>query len=579
MSARQNPFVHAGANDLPPDILLSYYIEDGSYSRFLQSRRNVFLVGERGCGKSMALLYNSWLIQSLRATQQGLSFDYGLVGIYVPCNTPLLQKVETELLGAVQERAVSEHFLVLSVTREIAATLATTPSLKDAQRNAELLSVMAYVLGQDFPSGIGFCDAITAFVDRSVRETQQSLNTPSAFDAEYRDTFSFASLILPLLRCVKRLPELRDSHFMLLIDDAHYLNHWQSQALNSWIAYRDHSLFSVKVAVANVAKYPMFTSSGGAILEGHDYMQLDMVRQLHNERTDFGQLAWQLIKRRLDRFGVAASPETFFPMSPTLEKDLAAAEAIVRQEAITKFGPNGGRKIADYVYKYARAHYFRSRSPRANRPEYSGFHTLVFLSTGVVRNLLIPCYWMYEKLLAQSASLNCIPPSVQTEAILERSQGLWDRLRGGLDKIVPNCSREDATHAYQLLDQLAVLFRERLLHHESEPRANSFTVSGLRQCIPERCAELERLFNILMEAQYLYVRSGPAKDKGKREWYYVPNRLLWPERGLDPHGQHARVSLKAEELWAAAISNASLPLVDDGSEQPVLFESIEEETE
>jgi hypothetical protein len=35
--------------------------------------------------------------------------------------------------------------------------------------------------------------------------------------------------------------------------------------------------------------------------------------------------------------------------------------------------------------------------------------------------------------------------------------------------------------------------------------------------------------------------------------------MLWPVRGLDPHGQHARVSLKAGHLWAAATENKRIP--------------------
>jgi len=563
MTARQNPFVHAGANDLPPDILLSYYIEDGNYSRFLQSRRNVLLVGERGSGKSMALLYNSWPIQSLKARNQGEPLNYGMIGVYVPCNTTLMRKVDPELLTEVQESAVFEHFLVLSMVREIVSVLERDPSLFGEDDQSGVRDVFEYIIGQELPRSMAFPEAVKAFVDRCVRETQQALNTPDSFDAEYRDTFSFSSLVLPLLRSLRKIQALQDTHFMLLIDDAHDLNSHQMEALNSWISYRDHSLFSMKVAIANMSKYSLRTSSGGAILDGHDYMQLDMVRQLHNERTDFGQLAKRLIDRRLTRFNIDNPPEEFFPISPSLKEDLKASEEIVRQEAIAKYGENGGRKIADHVYKYARAHYFRTRPPRANRPEYSGFQTLVFLSTGVIRNLLIPCYWMYEKILSQqnaNDSITSIPPQVQSETIIERSQVLWDRLREGLDNTITDCSNADAIRAYQLLDQLAILFRERLLHHSSEPRANSFTISGESECSTSIMENLKELLRLLAEAQYLYIRSGPAKDKGRREWYYVPNRLLWPERGLDPHGQHARVSLKAADLWASADRNVPLPV-------------------
>ena len=66
--------------------------------------------------------------------------------------------------------------------------------------------------------------------------------------------------------------------------------------------------------------------------------------------------------------------------------------------------------------------------------------------------------------------------------------------------------------------------------------------------------ELNHLIEILRKAQLLYIRIGPAKDEGRRETYYVPNKILWPIRGLDPHGQHARVSIPSDVLWNAAES-------------------------
>ena len=65
---------------------------------------------------------------------------------------------------------------------------------------------------------------------------------------------------------------------------------------------------------------------------------------------------------------------------------------------------------------------------------------------------------------------------------------------------------------------------------------------------------LKHLIEILRKAQLLYIRSGPSKDSGQIEPYYVPNKILWPVRGLDPHGQHARVSIPADVLWNAAMT-------------------------
>lgn len=144
--------------------------------------------------------------------------------------------------------------------------------------------------------------------------------------------------------------------------------------------------------------------------------------------------------------------------------------------------------------------------------------------------------------------------------IIRRSKEKWDWLRdwekGGLANTVQGCSREQAKQVYQLFDKLAYLFKQRLLEHKSEPRAITFTISETNF---EYLEDLMDLLRIARKAQLLYEYSSSAKDYGSRETYYVPNRMLWPIRGLDPCGQHARVSLRARHLWAAAKDGVDIP--------------------
>ena len=65
--------------------------------------------------------------------------------------------------------------------------------------------------------------------------------------------------------------------------------------------------------------------------------------------------------------------------------------------------------------------------------------------------------------------------------------------------------------------------------------------------------------DIARKAQILYQRTSSAKDDGQREPYYVPNRMLWPQRGLDPVGQYSHVSIRAKALFDTAISNSRIP--------------------
>jgi hypothetical protein len=142
-----------------------------------------------------------------------------------------------------------------------------------------------------------------------------------------------------------------------------------------------------------------------------------------------------------------------------------------------------------------------------------------------------------------------VPPDVQSRVLRDRSERLWKWIESSLASSIDNCTLDDAKAIYRLFDNLGELFRRRLLSAKSEPRAIAFSSSVMT---PEFERDLIRILNIARRAQVLYFRSGPAKDEGRRETYYVPNRLLWPIRGLDVVGQHARVSLKARDVWAAA---------------------------
>ena len=556
-----NPFQYGAANDFSPEKVLEYYIEDFNYSRFIQSTRNVFILGERGSGKTMTLLYHALATQRRKAEKEGMPCSLDHVGIYIPCNTPLMHRTEHELFSGFKAEVLSEHFLVLGIVHWLAKALDENVDLIGETVPHTLGEELGDAIGREMPAGKPFFRQALAFARQEIRDTQRTINRADS-DCFYNRTLSFSTLLTPLFELLRQIPALAASHFLLMIDDAHDLNSHQIRTLNSWIAYRDHPTFSFKVATVKVDRPPLITSRGGSILEGHDFTVVDMEKQVQNEYSEFGRLAEQIVVRRLERIGSPKTPEQFFPVHPSVTKGLEEARQAARAEALEKY-PEGSRKqISDYVYKYHRAIYFR-RPQKANLPVNSGLKTIVYLSTGVVRNLLEPCYWMYEKALSDSAQVgesavirDGISPTIQNDIIMQQSEKAWERLTEGLDKVVVGCSDEDARQIHQLFEELAVLFRARLLGEGSEPRATSFSISGRKPAAEFK--ELERLLRIARKATLLYRREGAAKDDGSREYYYVPNRILWPIRGLDPQGQHARVSLPASELMAAALGRGKL---------------------
>lgn len=568
-----NPFEYAGANDLSSDTILDYYIEDFNFSRFVGSRRNVFLVGERGCGKSMTLLYSSFPVQQIRRIREGEAEDLSFLGIYIPCNTPLNQKREQQLLDDFRASVISEHYLVISLAYALVQTLSKSGNLLSVEEEEALRHEFSFLLDAEIPKHGKLFDSLMLLLDKKNLEAQRAINSRDNLDVFFSETYSFPTLIMPILRTLRTAKKLSNSHFGFMIDDAQDLNDAQRKSLFSWVAFRDHSLFSLKVAITNLERISLKTASGGLLLEGHDYTKINMIRPFQNDGADFGKYARRLIRKRLELAGFDGDPATFFPTSSQMLVQLKICEEEIRRQAVEKYGEDSG-KISDHVYKYKRPYFFRTRAPKANRPEYSGFETLVYLSTGVVRNLLVPCYWMYDKSMSQSSGNNVseISPQIQSEVIIERSQELWRFAENELDKVLEGCSGIDAKRAFNLLDQLAILFRKRLHSDISEPAAISFSISKRNDPVMD---DLSRVLRILISAQLVYTRIGSAKDDSKQEIYFVPNRMLWPSRGLDPHGQHARVQLKSWDIWAAADKGTPFRFLsddDDASPQKELFD-------
>lgn len=571
MSKRsKNPFEYEGANNLTDEDILEFYIEDYNFSRTINTKRNIFLIGERGSGKTMTLLFNSFKIQYKKSKIEKSALSFDKIGIYIPCNTPLFHKKEYEFLGDEPFKAsiIGEHYLTMSVVFHICETLELITELNsDIEKiKDKLIDELEYYLNIALKRDTTFFKAMKMFLSKENVATQKKINSYDS-DGFYEGAYTFSSLITPFFEILKQIPALSSSHFLLMIDDAHDLNKYQIRTINSWIAYRDHSTFSFKIATAKVNRPELITATGGTILEGHDFITIDMEKPFQNEFSDFYKLAKSIIERRLKNIQISNTAEEFFPTNEDFEKDLAKAEIDAREAARTKYPDGNPKQIGDFVYKYRRAYYFRNRSPKANTPPYSGFQTIVDVSTGVIRNLLDPCYYMYESELDKQspAGIPEIPSSVQTKIIIDRSKNMWKRLEVGLHKEVEDCSIKQSKEIANLFDQLMILFDKRLRKHKSEPRAISFTISQKQTNVLEYEYILE-LLRISQKAQLIYTRLSNSKDDGKQEIYYVPNRMLFPSRGLDPHGQFARVSIKALDLYNSATRNLQIPFKEEDSQ-------------
>jgi hypothetical protein len=577
-----NPFKSERANALSDEEILDFYIEDNNYTRFIRSTRNIFLVGERGCGKTMALRYNSFEIRCKEAKLKEKEIDFSTIGIHIS-RSPILHKQEYLLLNNDFRKSIfCEHLLVLAIMDEIANALCVADISEFVKQESDrLFQDFEYILGIELKKEYDFFTAVKNYTRHEANLTQIKINEYGSGEF-YDNTKSFSSTIIPFIEIIKSIFIFNTSHFLLMIDDAQTMNEYQIRTLNSWIAYRDHSDFSFKVATTKIDRPKNITSTDGTILEGHDFTSIDMEKQFQNPDSDFYKLSKKVIEKRLGLIGLSnVSAEDFFPENPDFSKKMKECKEYIQKEAEMKY-PNGTPKqINDHIYKYARAKYYRDRleekKGKANMPPYSGFKMIVSISTGIIRNLLDPCFFMFDLAVSNSDSeVKEISYTIQNQIIIEKSKEKWTEIENGLDSSVANCSSEQAKQLRQLFNNLMILFRSRLKSHKSEPRAITFTISQ-KTTHEQIYNQVIALLNVARKAQILYTRTSRSKDDGTLETYYMPNRLLFPSLGLDPEGQHARVSIKATDLHNAAFNNTVIPYLNDGNDilkQPTIFDSL-----
>ncbi|MDD5361938.1 MAG: hypothetical protein PHN88_07375 [Ignavibacteria bacterium] len=557
-----NPFFYIEANKLKKEELINYFIDEYNHNEFIRSSKNVFLIGERGSGKSMVLMYNSFPFYSQMLKMEHKEIDYSNIGIYIQITSALFDKNEYELLkDDIKKSLIAEHYLVLVISiKLIENILLYCPEIiktEDLNKlRKKLLNIFEIDAGENDPF-----EVLHEKLMRIQVNTQDILSKLT--DTYPTDSLSFFSFLIPLIDVIKSLKCFSDTHFNFLIDDAQNLNNIQKRLLNSWVAYRDHSDYSLKISITRPEEYIFLTTTDGSILEGHDYIARYTEGRFQNKLSDFGILANKIIKKRIELFGLKdITPEQFFPMNSGLEKDLSEFKQKVYKEAEAIYEKDDKKKINDYVYKYARAEYFRNRDPQANKPPYSGFEIITNLSTGILRSLLEPCFRMFDRAKDEYDILleKHIEPDIQENIIQDLSQQKWNSITEIMPTSVLGCTVEKANQILQLFVNLGDLFRSRLLDKEaSEPRAISFTISAIEEISNSEKEILLDLLRIARIHGILFKRLSSAKQAGKFEVYYTPHRMLWPIKGLDPVGQHARVSIRAKLLLEAALKNVKIP--------------------
>ncbi len=533
-----NPFIHDAATNLSEEIISELYI-DIEDSEMIESQRNVFVTGYRGSGKSMLLRHNTFSMRYSR--NQNLDF----IGIYVSCMTPFFSQKEHLLVDDnFQKKIVDEHMLVLVMSINLIKSI--KKDFLSSDEESKIIQELKYYFDIDSSS----LDDFYRFLNRELFNTQKETNiSPETF---YKNAYTFSSLIFPIIEALSSIDKLLNTRFSFLIDDGQLLSDFQKRSLNSWISFRDTRKINFKVAITSTKEYAFYTDTNSVILDNHDFVVVDLEKNFFGKETNYFEFAKKIIERRLQKFGFKNhKAEEFFPEDVNFEKKIDE----IKENFIKGTYPELKDQTEEYrktkASKYTRAIYFRERleKPRSNNPTtaYTGFNTLVNISTGVIRNLLIPCSTMYEyeKNKSKLDKVEYIHSKTQYEAIIKESQKKWESLKY-LSVQIEGCDEETSLKIEKFLKNFGNQLKSILLDPSStEKQVLTFTIEKLDDYHKKN--NIKQILLIAEKAGLLYSRIGPGRNSNRTTWY-TPNRILWTELGLDPVGQNGRINIRPEDF-------------------------------
>ncbi|WP_026804695.1 ORC-CDC6 family AAA ATPase [Aliarcobacter lanthieri] len=533
-----NPFIHDAATNLSEEIISELYI-DIEDSEMIESQRNVFVTGYRGSGKSMLLRHNTFSMRYSR--NKHLDF----IGIYVSCMTPFFSQKEHLLVDDnFQKKIVDEHMLVLVMAINLIKSIKN--DLLSLDDESKIIQELKYYFDIDSSS----LDDFYRFLNKELFNTQKETNnSPETF---YKNAYTFSSLIFPIIEALSSIDKLFNTRFTFLIDDGQLLSDFQKRSLNSWISFRDTRKINFKVAITSTKEYAFYTDTNSVILDNHDYVVVDLEKNFFGKESNYYEFAKKIIEKRLDRFGLNNNKaEDFFPEDVNFKKKIDEIKENFIQGIYPELKDKTEEERKTRASKYTRAIYFseRLKVSKANNPTiaYTGFNTLVNISTGVIRNLLIPCSTMYEyeKIKSGIDKVEYILPKTQYEAILNESQKKWESLKY-LSVQIEGCDEETSLKIEKFLKNFGNKLKSLLLDPSStEKQVLTFTIEKLDDYHNKN--NIKQILLIAEKAGLLYSRIGPGRNSNRTTWY-TPNRILWTDLGLDPVGQNGRINIRPEDF-------------------------------
>ncbi len=547
----QNPFSVSTPEDLLAVDMHQLFVNVFSDFYHIPNPGHTFLDGPRGSGKSMMFRYLEPDCQMLGQKKPLSALPF--FAVYVAVKATDLNRTElNRLIGTHGEVLINEHFMVVHALIQIIASMrkALSEKLDSGQCRAlrdcisadlqEILKVGGWngpflnlAITANVDECLGSLDGVLRAIKASLENYFKKISFSSAPIAYKGPLFSYLSVLVPIVRYLRKLSFMPKGPTFLLVDDADNLTEIQTRILNTWVSTRTSADISIKISTQ--LQYKTWrTVADLTISSPHDYSAINISSVYTSTGSKYRQRMEEIVKRRLQKYQINASPEDFFPVDEKQEARIKEIEDSYRAQAP---GESRGYRPGDDAIRYARPDYIKSLKgtrKQGSKYRYAGFDQLVHISSGIVRQFLHPASMMFAEQRSRNngKSIQRIEPHVQDEVIREQAAAFlyteFDQIMEDAKKRRPKEELDKFRMLRNLILALGGAFHQILISDASERRVFSVAISDGDD------PDVLEIFRLGSEYGYFHQKTLGNKEGTGRTRLFILSRRLAPFFLLDP---------------------------------------------
>jgi len=538
MKKMKSPFEYSSPEAMSAEDVIELFVPVFGEYYNIPNIGHTFINGPRGSGKSMIFRYMSPDCQLI--LNNGKITELGYFGIHIPIKEGQLDKTDLGLLkGNKGELLLNEHFMVINFAVKIFEVLA---QVKFDDSTDNINSIRSFY-EKDF---IELVSTSGCEINKSMDEANSCSEIfthmgsicskiSNAFSLEFIPKLSFSDLttipydgpiyrfhgfLFELLRSIKKLPFTTNGPIYLLIDDADNLNKVQTKILNTWVSSRTSKTVSFKISTQ--LRYKTYkTINKSRIDTPHDYAEINLSDIYTTSKGQYKDRVKEVVERRLRKFGLKnISADEFFPVDIKQEKMIDK----LSQKYKNEFG-------YDFAYRYSRPDFMKNLKGNLNTYSYAGFHSLIHISSGVMRHFIDFAHKMFTHQYSKyNSTVLQIDSEIQNTEIKNYSTWYFQENFTKLIDDNDNSKEEldDFIKLRNLLEALGQTFNLILFSDATERRVFSFALQD------EPNEELRKILKLGVETGYLHKSYIGNKMGTGKTHLFVLNRLLAPYFKLDP---------------------------------------------